>query len=356
MKIKRSPIFLFGLLLLLALLFLTACRAEKVEQFAGVKQKKEIRQDGIEKKRPPEREKQPRAPLTGLPADGDIGRRVIGAMINNHPAARPQTGLTAADVVYEVLAEGWITRFLALYQSNMPKKIGPIRSARDYFVALSEGYHAIYVHHGWSPGAKAYIQAHEIDNLNGLYYDGTLFQRVDFRKAPHNSYITYEHIVKGAKMNDYALKDDVIPLSFYNKKEIRTLKGEKISAITIQFGNRYRVSFHYDDKYRAFVRYSDGEKTVDRLSGKPVIVENVFIIETQHEIIDAKGRRAIDLASGGEAYLLQRGKLRKVQWINKNGRLLPAESAFVRGKTWIVVVPEFPGLKEAVVVDFENER
>lgn len=146
--------------------------------------------------KPPAEEKQT-FPLTGLPAKGNVHQRVIGVMVNNHPKARPQSGLSKADIVYEVLAEGDITRFLALYQSEQPERVGPVRSARDYYIDLSEGYNAIYVCHGWSPEAKARLEQGETDYLNGLFYDGTLFKRVSFRKAPHNSYITFANIKKG---------------------------------------------------------------------------------------------------------------------------------------------------------------
>ncbi|CAM5214030.1 hypothetical protein UACE39S_04412 [Ureibacillus acetophenoni] len=73
----------------------------------------------------------------------EANMRPIIATINNHPAARPQSGLGSADVVYEMLAEGDVTRFLALYQSELPEKIGPVRSARDYFIEIALGLDAL---------------------------------------------------------------------------------------------------------------------------------------------------------------------------------------------------------------------
>jgi hypothetical protein len=133
-------------------------------------------------------------PLTGLEVeDGELSQRPVAVMINNHPNARPQSGLHKADVVYEVLSEGKITRFLAIFQSELPDVIGPVRSAREYYVDLSKGYNALYISHGWSPTAKEKLEAGEADYLNGLFYDGTLFWREDHRKAPHNSYISNEN-------------------------------------------------------------------------------------------------------------------------------------------------------------------
>ena len=137
-------------------------------------------------------------PLTGIATDAGSERRAAAVMINNHPEARPQSGLSEADMVYEMLAEGDITRFLAIFQSEMPSQIGPIRSARDYYIELAKGLDCIYVCHGYSPEAKTMLDRGYIDNLNGLYYDGTLFQRSADRKAPHNSYTSFEDIEKGA--------------------------------------------------------------------------------------------------------------------------------------------------------------
>ncbi|GIW49783.1 MAG: hypothetical protein KatS3mg080_0394 [Anoxybacillus sp.] len=138
-------------------------------------------------------------PLTGMPANEKTMQRAVAVMINNYPAARPQSGLHKADIVYEVLAEGDITRLLAIYQSEQPDVIGPVRSARDYFIQLSNGFHALYVCHGWSPEAQKLLKSGAADYVNGLFYDGTLFWRDRTRKAPHNSYISFENIKKGAE-------------------------------------------------------------------------------------------------------------------------------------------------------------
>ena len=138
-------------------------------------------------------------------------------MVNNHPKARPQSGLSKADIVYEVLAEGDITRFLAIFQSRMPKEIGPVRSARDYYIDLAKGYDSLYVAHGYSPEAKEMLTNGFIDNLNGMQYDGTLFKRASFRKAPHNSYISYEHIKEGAEKNGFDMERPPEALNFSDK-------------------------------------------------------------------------------------------------------------------------------------------
>src|SRR5699024_5807754 len=87
-------------------------------------------------------------PLTGIHADDEVKERIVAVMVNNHKLARPQSGLSKADIVFEILAEGDITRFLALFQSDKPDVVGPVRSARDYYFKLAKQYDALYVYHG----------------------------------------------------------------------------------------------------------------------------------------------------------------------------------------------------------------
>lgn len=281
-------------------------------------------------------------PLTGLPAEGAVNRRVIAVMVNNHPKARPQSGLQKADIVYEVLAEGDITRFLALYQSEFPERVGPVRSARDYYIELSNGYHALYVCHGWSPEAKAMLEAGASDYLNGLFYDGTLFQRVSFRKVPHNSYITFANIEKGAAMKGYSLQDNVAPLPFRADEP----KGEKADQIDIIYSHRSyaQVRYKYVASQKSYFRYSAGEQTVDYDTHEPVKIQNVLVIAANHRVIDSAGRRSIDLSSSGSGYLFQNGIVKQVEWKNVDGRILPYENGapagLMPGKTWINVVPD----------------
>jgi hypothetical protein len=281
-------------------------------------------------------------PLTGLPAEGAVNHRVIAVMVNNHPKARPQSGLQKADIVYEVLAEGDVTRLLALYQSEFPEKVGPVRSARDYYIKLSNGYHALYICHGWSPEAKAMLEAGAADYLNGLFYDGTLFRRASFRKAPHNSYITFANIEKGAIQNGYALQDDVKPLPFRHD----AATGEKAETITITYSHHSyaQVQYKYVPNQKSYYRYSAGEQTVDYDTHDPIVMQNIMVIAAKHQVIDAAGRRSIDLDSGGDGYLFQNGVVQKIQWKNIDGRILPFRNGnpigFVPGKTWINVVPD----------------
>lgn len=294
-------------------------------------------------------------PLTGLLTDDEeaVQVRPVAAVINNDPKARPQSGLNEADIIYELLTEGGITRYLAIFQSEKPNVVGPVRSARPYFIELANGYDAFFVAHGYSPEAKAMLNSGVIDHINGIQYDGTLFQRASFRKAPHNSYISYENIKKGAEMNQYSLDQTVSPLTFMSKDEVKNLQGDEPAyKITVKYHNRYSVTYYYDESEKHYTRFTNEEQTVDYETNEPLTLENILIVEANHRIADEAGRRVIDITSGGDAILLQNGWARYVKWTNKNGRIVPVTSdgevGLVPGKTWIHFVPADPGLKNAV--------
>ncbi len=285
------------------------------------------------------------APLTGEEVEEKIEARPVAVMVNNDGKARPQSGLHKADIVYEVLAEGDITRFLAIFHSEMPDTVGPVRSARVYFVELTKGYDALYVFHGWSPAAKTKIENKEVDGINGLAYDGSLFKRASFRKAPHNSYITSENIKKGAEQLNYPLQADVPSFTFLKEGQTNELDGTATEQVKIEYSSRQttHVDYKYDTTKNAYLRYSAGEKHTDLETMEEIIAHNVFIVETAHTVIDDQGRKDIDITSGGNAVLLQNGERFDVEWKSVEGKILPYANGeqvpLAPGKTWIQIVP-----------------
>ncbi|MGG3467697.1 DUF3048 domain-containing protein [Neobacillus pocheonensis] len=293
-------------------------------------------------------------PLTGIGSETDTAGRAVAVMVNNHPKARPQSGLNKADIIYEVLAEGDITRFLAVFQSEKPTNIGPVRSARDYYIELAKGLNALYVAHGWSPEAKQMLEENYVDNLDGMVYDGTLFKRSTTRKAPHNSYITYDNILKGAKQKRYSMEKSPPAFKFYTNEDSKNVTGNEAKSVLITY-SKSKISdstYKFDSTLGKYERFSGGEQTVDLETDEPVLLDNIFIIEAVHQVIDSSGRRDIDLKSGGKGYLLQKGKVNEVEWKNKNGLIVPMkdgeEVRLVPGKTWVNVVPTNPGLQKSV--------
>lgn len=307
---------------------------------SGCKKEEPIKQPDTEKEVEKEVEKSipNRHPLTGVEFDGDITGRAIAVTINNEVSARPQSGVIDADIVIEMLTEASITRFLAIYQSTMPETIGPVRSAREYFVRLAEGYDALFLAHGYSPEAKEMLMSGEIDHLNGMQYDGTLFKRASFRKAPHNSYITSEAIYSGAEQLNYSMEQ---PPSAIPIVETENITGETVDALSIAYDSSgaYRAEYRYNQN-GYYTRFQAGEQTIDYETEQEVQLQNILIVEAEHQVMDDKGRRKIDFTSGGNGYLLQNGVMQEVEWKYEDGMIIPSKGGFVPGKTWINFVPD----------------
>lgn len=295
------------------------------------------------------------APLTGEGTSEQLERRPIGVTINNHPAARPQSGLIDADLVYEVLAEGEMTRFVALFHSQVPDRVGPVRSARPYLIDLVKGYNGMLVTHGWSPDAEEMLKSGYADYLNGLFYDGTLFKRSSDRKAPHNSYITYDHMMEGLEARGYSVNGETPALTFSENLS----EGESASVIDINYLDRNKVEYRYNEDSERYQRYNEGTQLVDYETNEPVQIANIFVVEADHRTLDDVGRRAIDLESGGKALLFQQGKKHDVQWENHSGQLIPVLDGkavpFTPGSTWINILPASPGIETSVEYLSEEE-
>lgn len=291
-------------------------------------------------------------PLTGLKADKEKNNRPISVMVNNHPDARPQTGLSEADIVFEILAEGNITRFLAIFQSEQPKVVGPVRSAREYYFELAKGYDALYVYHGSAKKVEKLLQASGVDSINGAFHDDDkkLFKREDFRIAPHNSYFLLDAIYPQAEKTGYKVESNQKPLTFLNENQ--EIKGEAVNKIKINYASSL-VEFAYDATNETYLRYNDSEQTVELTNEKPIEIDNVLIVKMDHETIDNEGRRAIDIESGGDAYLFQKGQVQLLEWENLDGRIIPVKAGekvgLVKGKTWINVVPTTYELKDELI-------
>ena len=294
-------------------------------------------------------------PFTGEKVAEESLLRPILFTINNHPQARPQSGIGDADVVYEMLAEGDVTRLLALYQSQIPTNIGPIRSARSYFIDIAKGLDAFYVAHGYSPEAKTMLTNGTVDNINGMNYDGTLFQRSRERRAPHNSYMPGENVEAAAeKVGASLLYEKKVLFSFYEEQDNVKI-GMAANEVKMNYNNggSFNSVYTYNADTQTYARTAANTLTTDQLTGEPIKLSNVLFFEMTHRIIDNEGRRDIDITSGGKAYVAQQGMLREVKWENRDGLLVAAEDdgsevLLVPGQTWIHFVPTSPGLATSV--------
>ncbi|WP_139492204.1 DUF3048 domain-containing protein [Brevibacillus dissolubilis] len=293
------------------------------------------------------------APLTGLGTDHPTDSRPVMVMINNHPKARPQSGLSQADMVYEVLAEGEVTRFLAIFQSQKPKVIGPVRSIRPYFIQVGTGFDAVLVHAGGSPEALETLAQSDFSYINEIN-NAPYFWRESFRRAPHNLYTNLDRITKAINAKGFRPTGE-IPYFPFVAQDSQITEGSPASKINITFHPSYKASYTYSAEKGRYLRFTQGQPHNDLNTNEQLSVKNLLIISAEHQVLDNEGRRHVDVVGPGDGYLFQQGKVRPVKWKRSGGVIrayedeaLTKELPLLPGNTWVNIVPDHPGLASAV--------
>jgi hypothetical protein len=289
--------------------------------------------------------------LSGVLVKKEISeRRPVAVIVENHPDSRPQTGLDKADIVYETVAEGGITRFLALYQTAEEAVIGPVRSARPYFAELASEYGAVFAHVGGSDEVLVSLAAKKytgVDDANQYFLDD-YFDRVKYRVAPHNVYTklsTLRTLISNKKWHNVAT---VQPWQYADQ----TSPGiEPALQVSINFSSlSYSVRFEYDlaiknyKRFLANIAHSDAE-TKQQLAVKTLIVQLVSIRDIPN---DPKLRVNINLDQGGKAYVFYDGSVVRAEWKKSANRTVyygvdGKEITLPRGPIWVGLAPDTPG-------------
>lgn len=277
--------------------------------------------------------------LTGLQVDPTVNdRAVTGVMIENSLDARPQSGLNQAGVVFEAIAEGGITRFLALFQDTQPDYIGPVRSVRPYYVQWGMGFDAAIAHVGGSADGLALVRsAKDLDQFAG----GSYFWRVNTRTAPHNMYTSM------AKLNEYEVKKgygkaNYTPLPRRAAETPSPTPNAKTIDLNISSAN-YNVHYDYDATTNSYKRSEGGKAHTDEKSGSQ-LAPKVVVALVMPQGSSGKYTTYSTIGSG-QMFVFQDGLMAQGTWrkdsnssnftfVNADGSVL----ALNPGQTWITAV------------------
>lgn len=270
----------------------------------------------------------------------------LAIMVENYPDARPHYGLDLADVVYDALAEGGISRFLAVYITRDAEIVGPVRSTRHYFVYAAAEYNAALVFVGASPIGYAALSATGIRSVNESWGDPGIWRSVR-RYAPHNAFTDTLEARSVADAKDPGGPGSWGPLLFKDPA-IRTPQPP-ITSLRVRYppGGWYSVAYEYDWETNRYLRFMDGYAHRDGATGEQLAARNVIVQVVPDEVIDPEGR--LDLAQVGEgpALYFVDGTLTEGSWTKADfgSRTLYWDTAgnFMRlnpdGATWIQLVP-----------------
>lgn len=268
-------------------------------------------------------------PLTGLAADADLSaKRPVAIMINNLRASCPQESIDKADIVYECLVEGGITRLMmvVLDYEKLPE-VGSIRSARDYYLNFAADYDALFVHAGGSPFAYASIKDRKVNNLDGVnMWD--IEQITFYRSKDRMKTMGYEHsmvsdgekIAAGVKYKKYRTdltENFDYPLDFVKFGESVSYDKEATS-IHIPLSISQVTDFVYDAERGEYLRYQfNGEKHVEGTTGEQLSFKNVMILFCKTGAItgDPKYRIDVETVGEGSGYYAVNGTYTKIKWV-----------------------------------------
>lgn len=273
--------------------------------------------------------------LTGQEVSKEESERpILGVMIENSAEARPQTGLDSAGIVFETVTEGGITRYLVLYQENLPEILGPVRSVRPYFVDWVMGFDTAIAHVGGSAPALAMIKQRDAKDLTQFRYTGPYY-RDKSRVAPHNMYARTAGLMQLQKELGYG-KSEFKEIPRSNDTPSQTPDATKI---TIVFSRPlFQTEFRYDKASNSYTRYLAGQPHIDKATNKPITVKNVIVLKMPTGSINALG--------SGEALVFKDGTVKKATWKQQNytQRIMivddsGAEVPMNRGDTWFSAIP-----------------
>ena len=285
-------------------------------------------------------------------------RRPVAVMVNNHVIARPQSGLNSADLVFEALVESGITRYLVIFWSDAPEKVGPVRSARNYYLQWLNPLDALYIHDGCAKSTNP--EANACGNLynygiKDLSTVGSWRWDDGVRYAPHNEYNSITNAWDYAANLDWNDFPDVESWSF--KRDALPEERGNVTIAEISFhtrmdnGGAYDAKWTYDPDTNTYLRRIGGRLDIDQETNTQVWAKNVVIQEVDTSpAYDGTARIIIKTIDKGDATFLIDGKIEKGSWEKKSRTDRTTyydsdgkEIQFNRGRIWIEAVPTDDG-------------
>lgn len=279
-------------------------------------------------------------------AESDLTKPVTAVIIENSPDARPQSGIKDAEVVYEAIAEGGITRFAVLYQQNSPSIVGPVRSLRPYFLDWAAPYQASIAHVGGSTKALKEVRNGNYRDIDQFFNSGSYWRATD-RYMPHNVYTNGKKLAALNKTKGYKTST----FTSFPRTDGKASTEPNAKTVYINFSSApFNTKYTYQAKCNCYNRYMGGVLHKDREKGTitPSVVIALHVDEST--VMEDWWRERIITAGQGKAEIFQNGNVIQATWSKKNQvsplQLLDSTGKPIelnRGQTWIAAVPNDGG-------------
>ncbi|MFH1631419.1 MAG: DUF3048 domain-containing protein [bacterium] len=290
----------------------------------------------------------PRHPLTGEVLDAEVDElpQVFGIMVENSADAWPLSGVDEAFLVIEAPVEGTIPRFIAFFMEGQEtEKIGPVRSARPYYLDWNDELGAVYGHVGGSPEALDLIKYEgETIDLNQFWQSEYFYRQNGYRYAPHNVYTTGELL--NESLDELDLDDP--DYGVWNFKDDSPVAQQDVESLRIDWtgGSTYDVFWEYNPESNDYTRWQ-GQYEMELDDDDTVVANNIVVVATDIKIIDWVGRRRIVTVGEGDALVAQDGEVYLARWEkdSRTDRLRfytvdGFEISLNAGTTWIEIVED----------------
>ncbi len=289
-----------------------------------------------------------RSPTTGMPVEADTVYRPVACVISNAKGAAPQWELKRADVVYEFLQEGRsVTRFLAIFNDDVPDDAGPVRSCRFPFLDILAMWEAPLAFCGGSSVAPVDVDTRIVSENLPYYIDDTkgryseYFWRDSSRKAPHNLRVNLQQLREDTPEWDYP--EDALTFSE------AAPQGTSVSKIQVNFTSKYEVAgYQYDPQQKLWLRYWPDGDPMEDADGTQLAVTNLVVLKMNYKTLDTSaGHLELESTGSGEALFFMNGVEIEGTWErekideplvlkNKQGEAV----SLMPGKSWFCVVDD----------------
>lgn len=263
-------------------------------------------------------------PLTGLKMDkSKLRDRPIAIMINNFHKGQPLYGISQADIAYECLIEGGITRLVAIFKDiSDVNTVGSVRSARPYFINLAKSHDAIYFHMGGSTIAYDILKTDYIDSVNFITNEKYMWRDAERRRSlglEHSALSSGELILKAVAEKDFRrlLSDNYSYSQKFGDKS-QVLSGNDANKLTVKFSGYKSTYFDYDSSSQSYLISQFGKPQFDALENKQNAKPNVIVIQTDINNIEQTELVEMKLVGNGTGKYMSHGKIIDILWSRKN--------------------------------------
>jgi len=274
-------------------------------------------------------------------------QKYFSVMIDNTTEVRPQSGLDQAMVVYEALAEGSITRLLAIFSlADLPDTLGPIRSARPYYLSWANDYGGLYLHAGGSPQALQQLASTDwhFTNVDEISYQGIYFYRDYQKNNPHNLF-TNSNLIQAAIEKYQPEKESSLGWQYKEDLELVYRPVEQ-KYIRLPYGHEnYEVVWTYERAENVWQREVGGTMQTNE-QGDVLVVKNVIVLLMDTELIDIE-RLAMQTIGQGTGFLFRDGQKQEIAWVKEDKETpmqLLIDNSLIKlnmGQTWINIWPSY---------------